>query len=73
MGLCDAASPPSDNPEEIAEWLMADPDKAAEVWRALGVGLGLSNQRSRQEAYKRIVLAYMARLNYPMPPMEKRR
>jgi hypothetical protein len=27
--------PPRHNAEEIAEWVMADPDKAAEVWRAL--------------------------------------
>jgi hypothetical protein len=26
---------PRHNPEEIAESLMADPDNAAEVWRAL--------------------------------------
>jgi hypothetical protein len=41
------------------------------VWRALGAQLGLSNQWRKQDAYKRMVLAYMARLNYPMP-LEKR-
>jgi hypothetical protein len=56
------------HPEEIAERLVAaDREKAAEVWRALGAQLGLSNQKSKQEAYKGMVLAYMARLNYPVP------
>jgi site-specific DNA-methyltransferase (adenine-specific) len=41
---------PRHNPEEIAESLMADPDNAAAVWRALGARLGLSNQRSKRSA-----------------------
>jgi hypothetical protein len=42
------------NPDTIVESLMADPDKAAKVWRTLGERLGLFDQRQKQQGYMRI-------------------
>jgi hypothetical protein len=59
--------------DSVADWLMADRNKAAEVYRDLGARLGLSmwTQRRREDANRRRILRLMARLNYPVPPMEK--
>jgi hypothetical protein len=42
------------DPAKIVEWLTADPDKAAKVWRDLGERLGLSDQRQKQQGYMRL-------------------
>jgi hypothetical protein len=43
------------DPEKVADWMIAaDREKAAELWRALGEQLGLSDQRKKQEGYLRI-------------------
>jgi hypothetical protein len=39
------------NIESTIDRLMAEPEKAAEIWRLLGEQLGLSNQRKRQDWY----------------------
>jgi hypothetical protein len=42
-------------PDKIADWMIADDrTKAAEVWRALGDQLGLSDRGKKQEWYMRI-------------------